>query len=78
MTTIDDAIGDIPIDAIVLDVEGLEVMALRGAERTIAAHHPLIWCEFLHNTVEIESFLRDHGYTAPVKALGGDVYSTHP
>ena len=76
MTTIDDAVGDIPIDAIVLDVEGMEVMALRGAERTIAKHHPLLWFECIHHEAEIDSFLLAHGYGPSARALDGDKYST--
>lgn len=77
MMPLDGVIGDEPIDAIVLDVEGSEVQALRGAARVIDTHRPLLWFEFLHNTVEIEAFLVEHGYARPVRALDGDQYSVH-
>lgn len=64
-----------PVDAIVLDVEGSELETLRGAERVIAEHRPLLWFEYLHHTAELDAFLVAHGYTPPAHALGGDCYS---
>ena len=77
MVTLDEFVGDLVVDAIVLDVEGLEVDALRGAERLIDTHRPLLWFEFLHNAPEIEAFLAAHGYTPPARGLGSDCYSIH-
>ena len=74
---LDDVLSDAAVDAIVLDVEGSEVAALRGAERLIAAHRPLLWFEYLHHQDAITDFLRTHGYTAPVPGLGADFYSVH-
>lgn len=76
MVVLDDVVDD-AIDAIVLDVEGSEVPALRGCERLIATHRPLLWFEFLTQTAAIEDFIATHGYTAPTRALGGDRYSVH-
>jgi FkbM family methyltransferase len=72
-----DAVVSGPVDAIVLDVEGSEVSALTGAERTIAAHRPLLWFEYLHDTDALSAFMAAHGYTPPVHAIGGDCYSVH-
>jgi FkbM family methyltransferase len=71
-----DSLGLERVDAIVLDVEGHEVQALRGAEQTITKHRPLLWFEFLHHAAEIERFLAERGYTAPAHGIGGDWYST--
>jgi FkbM family methyltransferase len=77
MVPLDDILGDVVVDAIVLDVEGSEVQALRGAERLITAHRPLLWFENIHNTQAIEAFVMAHGYTVPARGVGGDCYSIH-
>jgi len=77
MVPLDDVLKDAVVDAIVLDVEGLEVQALMGAERLIAANRPLLWFEYLHNTADIDAFLVSHGYAPPVQGIGGDWYSVH-
>lgn len=78
MVPLDDVLGDdVAVDAIVLDVEGSEVEALRGAERLIARHRPLLWFEFLSNTAAIEAFLAAHDYTPSAHGIGGDRYSVH-
>lgn len=74
---IDDLVGDQPIDALVLDVEGSEVLALRGAERTIAQTHPLIWVECTQHAAAITAWLTAHGYPRLLHGLGGDCYSVH-
>lgn len=76
MVRLDDVVDD-AVDAIVLDVEGFEVQALRGAERLIAEHRPLLWFEFLHHIEAIEAFLAAHGYMKPMHGMGGDCYSIH-
>ena len=77
MVPLDEVLGEAPVDAIVLDVEGSEVDVLRGAERLIATHRPLLWFEFMSNTEAIEAFLAEHGYAPPVHGIGGDKYSVH-
>ena len=65
------------LDALVLDVEGSELSVLRGAEQAIAANHPLLWFEYLHNTEPIDRFLESHGYLPAIRGIGKDCYSVH-
>lgn len=77
LVPLDAVLGETPIDALVLDVEGSELAALRGAERLIARDHPLLWFEFTDHTAELTAFLADHGYGSRTKGVGGDMYSVH-
>jgi FkbM family methyltransferase len=67
-TTLDTALGHLSrVDLIMLDVEGHEGDALRGASGIISRHHPLIIFEFgtlygLGNSETLD-LLRRHGYT---------------
>jgi FkbM family methyltransferase len=62
LTTIDSAQCD-DVDAIILDVEGYEVEALRGAARTIERCHPVIHVEELPRAQEaIRAHMRSIGY----------------
>jgi FkbM family methyltransferase len=53
------------------DIEGAELFAFRGGERTIAQHHPTVLCEinrrflqgFNIRVEELTSFFLSHGYT---------------
>ncbi|MFJ8076232.1 FkbM family methyltransferase [Streptomyces sp. NPDC096176] len=47
VTTGDHAVGDLPIDLVKIDVEGLEPEVLSGMSRTIADHRPTIIAECL-------------------------------
>lgn len=47
VTTGDDVVGDLPIDLVKIDVEGLEAEVLRGLAKTVAAHQPAIIAECL-------------------------------
>lgn len=55
VTTGDDVAGDIPIDLVKIDVEGLETEVLRGMADLIAAHHPKIIVECL-DRLSLEQF----------------------
>ena len=72
-----DAVLDVPIDALVLDVEGSEVPALAGAARLIATHRPLLWLEGLEHADAIASWLAAHDYAPLAHGMGGDGYSVH-
>jgi FkbM family methyltransferase len=60
VTTGDEVVGDLPIDLVKIDVEGLEPEVLRGMSRTVAAHHPAIIAECL-SSAALER-LRDAAY----------------
>jgi FkbM family methyltransferase len=78
-TTIDKIIGDEPVTFIKLDVEGVELEALRGAVNSIKKHKPkLAVClyhkpedileipEFLYGLVpEYNFYIRHHNYISP-------------
>jgi FkbM family methyltransferase len=60
------------VDAIVLDIEGFEVEALKGAAETIAACHPIILVEELPRAADgIRTHMRDLGYKL-VREFGRD------
>jgi FkbM family methyltransferase len=75
--TLDDFLGDIAVDALVLDVEGSELPAWRGAEKMITKHRPLLWFEFNRNVPALEAWLADHGYARPTKTIGRDAFSIY-
>jgi FkbM family methyltransferase len=60
-TRLDQILGrlDSPISFIKIDVEGCETEVLRGANRTIMTHRPVIWCEL--NPIALE---RQHSSVA--------------
>lgn len=70
------------LSAIVLDVEGFELPALRGAEASIRAHRPLIVLEDLNlgdrlgygTMQDIETWLASLGYGAPQTLHKNDIY----
>lgn len=77
MMRLDDVMGDVPVDALVLDVEGSELAAMEGAERLIARHRPLIWFECVEHVEAIHDFLDRHGYVPPRDGIYLDRYSIH-
>lgn len=49
-------------DVVKIDIEGAEVLALRGMQRLLATHRPTIICE-IHGTLgAVVEALHDHGY----------------
>jgi FkbM family methyltransferase len=63
--------GVVP-DAITIDVEGAELLVLRGAERTMRERHPLVWVsvhpdmllrDYGTEAGELHAFMADLGYT---------------
>ena len=59
----DEMIGAARIDFIKLDVEGMEMQALRGLERTIAANRPPVFLELDHaNAPAFHDWVAAHDY----------------
>lgn len=55
------------LDLIKIDVEGMQLDVLRGAEGVLAARRPALWIELLArdpSRAETEAFLARHGYRA--------------
>lgn len=77
MLRIDDIVGEVPVDALVLDVEGSELQAMQGAARTIERDHPLIWFECAEHHDEILALLQSYGYVTPRSGIYLDYYSVH-
>lgn len=50
------------VDFLKIDVEGMELDVLRGAERLIRASEPVIYVEAQANQQQIIDFLREHDY----------------
>ena len=78
--TIDSFRWEEPIDAIWLDIEGMELAALKGAERTILKHSPLIVTEENGNGAKygvdqfgISDYLETLGYSVEC-GIGRDRY----
>lgn len=69
--TLDDAVGDLPVDLVKLDVEGAEEAALRGARGLISEHLPDLIVELLTADAfrAVSGLLRTWGYTE-VRHLG--------
>jgi len=44
--TLDEQLGDAPLHALKLDIEGGEAAALRGASRILGGQRPWVWAEF--------------------------------
>lgn len=77
VTTIDRICADMPIQALVLDVESSELDALAGAERTIARDRPFLWLERRVNGDEIDAWFAAHDYGPVYRSGRWDVYA-HP
>jgi len=71
---LDEHLKDVPVDALVLDIEGHELSALRGAEQTIMKYRPLVWLEFKYNPVELQTWMSEHDYALPRPGFGNDWY----
>lgn len=61
-----------PPAGILMDVEGAELLALRGGEKTFREHHPFVWVSvhpqfmqerFQHSAESLHQFMIDLGYT---------------
>ena len=79
-----DSLGLIDVDLLQLDIEGYELRALRGAEATIRASHPVIQVELRGFTEKygdsdagLIAFLAGLGYRERAKVQGSDVVFVH-
>jgi FkbM family methyltransferase len=78
------------VDVVKIDVEGAELLVLKGAQETLARYHPILIVELWGdlpkemgaNSAEITEFLRSHGYVARHADLDSEntefVYPTAP
>jgi len=65
-----DDVASLPPSLIKLDIEGMEISALRGANLTLREHHPIIVCEVNRlaleragtSPAELHAVLTGHGY----------------
>lgn len=64
------------IDLIKMDIEGMEMAALKGAERVLNEQMPVLFIEWTKsNREELVSFLEDHGYF--IKGAGVNLLAVH-
>lgn len=65
------------LDFLKIDVEGMEVEVLEGAEKTIASHKPVILVEFIKvGQKRLVAILTKHGYTT--YTAGINILAIHP
>jgi FkbM family methyltransferase len=76
MFTIDDAMRGGRVDLIKLDIEGMELDALAGAEATVAKYHPVIVAEWTKcGEAPLSAWLTARGYT--VHGTGMNTLAVH-
>ncbi|MBI4541914.1 MAG: FkbM family methyltransferase [Gemmatimonadetes bacterium] len=64
-----------PPSLVKIDVEGVEVDVLRGMERTLRHHRPVVICELHYTNAEVGAFFRRHGYDTAVLEREGPIES---
>ncbi len=66
---LDDIVGDEPVAGIKMDIENFEFFALKGAQKLLQAHRPVVYLELWANENRDKCFelLRCFGYTAFVQ-----------
>jgi FkbM family methyltransferase len=67
-----------PPDVIKMDIEGAEVEALRGADRTLSERRPVLLIESHDRWDELEPLLSAHQYRYRVVEEDGDLSSSEP
>ena len=67
LVALDEVAGHLPPDFVKIDVEGMQMDVLRGAERMLTTHHPPVWIELLTEAEhrEATAWLTDRGYRQP-------------
>ena len=61
---------EIPIDIIKIDIDGFEPLVLKGANRTISNHHPIIFTEFAPAHLETYSGIKGEEYLIELLDFG--------
>ncbi len=71
--TVDDVVGDRPVDLVKVDVEGFEHKALAGMQRLLGRDHPDVFAECNADGPyhEVEAELARHGYRFVQLAFNG-------
>jgi FkbM family methyltransferase len=69
ITVLDAHVPDSGVDLVKIDVEGFELEVLRGAERTLAVHRPVLMVEIQRNEAELIDLAEGHGYEVFDEAL---------
>lgn len=85
LTSIDAQLSEAPtshLEFVKIDVEGGELDALKGAERTLLRHHPLVYCEvyekwtsaFGYTPAQLFAFVGSLGYVGARVIREGEVH----
>lgn len=72
-TTLDDVVGDVGIDFLKIDVEGMAIKVLKGARGCLQTHKPNVLVELIKGEFEeADTLLRSHGYRIRKSFSGGN------
>jgi len=75
-TTVDDLVGDLQLDRlnwIKMDIEGGEIEALKGAEKTLRHYHPLLFVEVHDTAAGVKELLKRYDYSIEKEAYDGSL-----
>jgi FkbM family methyltransferase len=73
--TLDDFLRNEPkVDLIKVDVEGAEARALRGMQRLVQQHHPVIFTELFPTLLEMNSNTSAESYLDNIRSLGYELF----
>lgn len=72
-TTLDDVVGEVGIDFLKVDVEGMAMKVLKGARGCLQMHKPNVLVELIKGEFEeADTLLRGHGYRIKKSFTGGN------
>lgn len=80
--TVDSIVGDIRVNLVKIDVEGYEPAVLRGMQKVLFKHRPIVFSEFAPGTIrhisetdpsEMLDFMTGHGYWISIVEDNGRV-----